>query len=213
MADNVLKVDAPPPAPPPPTTNPPPPTTNPPPTGAVVVPSNNARLKLKSGQLYVAALAGGLELDRAEVCNELGLYDCVEDVHNIALGGIEPYRTGILEPLGETTVTTPIAADRVALAACTTRAEEDFADLANARIFAALVVKDGALEDVEAASVEATVQRLYQRLVQRDASAEEVEALRGLYREMAATPSADLAESWAAVSCYAVASTMEALFY
>ncbi len=211
MADNVLKAEPPPDETPPVTM--PPPTTNPPPAGDVVVPSNNARLKLKSGQLYAAALASGLELPRAEVCHELGLYDCVDDVHNIALGGIEPYRTGILEPLEETTVTTPIAADRVALAACTTRAERDFADLANAKLFGALVVKDGALEDVSAAPVEATIQRLYQRLVQRDATSDEVAALRDLYTEMAATPSADVAESWAAVSCYAVASTMEALFY
>ncbi len=210
MADAVTPADEPPPDTTPPTTMPPP-TTNPP--VDTIVPSNNARVRFKGGQRFAAALASGLELAPTEVCQELSQYDCVDVVHNIALGGIEPYRNGIVEPLPETTVTTPIAADRVALAACTTRAEKDFADLPNAKIFAGLTVSEGTLADVDDASVEAVIQRLYQRLVTRDATAEEVEALRGLYREMAATPTADLAEAWAAVSCYAIASTMEALFY
>jgi hypothetical protein len=92
-----------------------------------VAASRQARVKYKSGARYANDLAAALDLPREAVCRELGRYDCVDEVHRIVLGGVEPYTLGVREPLPSIAVTAPIAQDRVALAACTARIERDLA--------------------------------------------------------------------------------------
>jgi hypothetical protein len=152
-----------------------------------VVQSSKSRLTFAGGALYASALSEGLGIPRDELCKELGLYDCVEDVHRIALLEVEPYRTGILEPLENTIVSTPIAVERVALAACMRWAE-------------------GATGDRPE-----IVTSLYRRLLQRDPDPRELEHLEEMYAAMGGAPEQD--RTWAAMSCFAVATTMEALFY
>jgi hypothetical protein len=173
---------------------PPPP---PQPPAASIVASNKARLTFKGGDRYARALSTALGIPREELCKELSVYDCTSEVHAIALGGVEPYRNGIYEPLPDTAVTTPIAVERVALSACARRARVDFADPANALIFRG----------------EDQINKLYQRLLSRPAEPSEIQHLRDLHEEMKAIGHPSLDEKWAEVACFAVATSLEALFY
>ncbi len=164
-----------------------------------VVESSKARLRFKGGPVYATLLSTGLGIAKDVLCKELGLYDCVSMVHRISLLDVEPYQTGIIEPLDNTVVSSPIAVERVALSACTRRAREDLAAPASARIFGA----DRA----------ASTTKLYQQLLQRDPEPREIEHLEALYHSMEEVGDPKLDESWAAMSCFAVATTTEALFY
>jgi hypothetical protein len=175
-----------------------------------VAASRQARVKYKSGARYANDLAAALELERDAVCRELGRYDCVDEVHRIVLGGVEPYTLGVREPLPSIAVTAPIAQDRVALAACTTRIERDLA--ASEPVLLTAV-------DVDAPTpgeLEAIARRLYDRILSREATPDEVSALAQFH----ATVTDELGESrasatrdWAILSCFMVATTLESIFY
>jgi hypothetical protein len=145
-------------------------------------------------------LASALELPRAAVCRELGLHDCASAAYRIVLGGVEPYKLRIDQPLPAIPVTAPIAADRLALAACGQRVDLDFAKPAEARVF-------GALARGEADARVAGVQELYRRLLARAPDPEEVSALLTL----ADPPATD--RDFAVLGCFAVATSLEFLFY
>lgn len=199
---------------PPPVTPPvSPPVTPPGPPLAPVEASSKAKLRFKGGERYAGMLAGALALERNLVCKELGQYDCVREVHKVTLLEVSPYRDGILEPLDSTAISTPVAVDRLALSACERRARLDFEDLDNAELFGALPINEGALTDVQAPGVQAVVETLFKRLVQRMPDAQEVESFRDLYTDMEKIGHPQLARSWASVSCFAVATMSEALFY
>jgi hypothetical protein len=154
-----------------------------------VVESSKSRLQFAGGELYATLLSQGLGIPRDRLCRELGLYDCVEDVHRIALLEVEPYRIAIIDPLENTVVSTPIAVERVALAACTQWSKSFTGDRATA------------------------VTTLYQKLLQRDPEEREMQHLEELYASMAAVGDPELDDAWESMSCFAVATTMEALFY
>jgi len=173
-----------------------------------IIPSRTARVNFKGGTRLLGDLAGALELDRAEACRELGMYDCVNDTHRIALGGVEPYTLRINDPLEVIPVTAAIAADRVALLTCGQRVAKDFDAPADAVVFKAL-----ATGQADAATLGATVTELYDRLVQRAPTPTEVEALVALHADVVAEEGGDGRRTWARLSCFAVATTLEALFY
>jgi hypothetical protein len=152
--------------------------------------SKTSRLKFRAGEVYAALLSGALDIPRADLCNELGLYDCVAVVHRIALFGVEPYRVQVIEPLEESVVSSPIAVERLALSACTRWAKKS--DPSDRR---------------------ATITTLYEKLLQRAPEERELAHLLALYESMAAIGDPALDTSWAAISCFAVATTSEALFY
>lgn len=171
-----------------------------------IVPSNKSRVKFKGGERYALDLAASLALPRDGLCLELGRYDCVSQVHHIALGGVEPYNLGIDEPLAIAPISAAIAAERVALSACTARVDADLADPATA------VLVSFAAAEPTAAEREAIAADLIDRILRRDATLEEIAALSALYEAIAAdsdTPARD----WASLSCFAVATMLEALFY
>jgi len=175
-----------------------------------VAASRQARLKYKSGARYASDLAAALDLPRDALCRELGRYDCVDEVHRIVLGGVEPYTLGVREPLPSIAVTAPIAQDRVALAACTERIERDLG--ASEPVF--LTTID--IKSPTPAQLEATSKRLYDRILRRDATPYEVSALAQFHstvtaeqRESPATATRD----WAVLSCFMVATTLESIFY
>lgn len=173
-----------------------------------LVASRKARVKFKGGERALGDLAAALELDRAAACQELGRYDCVTDVHRIALGGVEPYTLRINDPLEVIPVTAAIAADRLALVACGQRVAADFADPENAKVFKAL-----ATADAPGAALEATVSELYDRILQRAPSAEESAALVALHADVVAEEGGEGRETWAKLTCFAVATTLESLFF
>ncbi len=182
--------------------------------GGVVDPppiSAKANVKLKTKDRLIADVAKALALKPGELCRELGRYDCA-DVHGIALGGVDAYGAGIYEPLKSSAVTTPIAVDRLVLSACQLRAHRDFADLDNAVLFGDLVLSGAALSDVDHGSVGAVIAELYHRFHLREPKDTEVAHLRQLYSDIAAQ-SQTPAQDWAALSCYAVGTMMESVFY
>jgi len=136
-----------------------------------VAASRQERVKYKSGARYANDLAAALDLERDAVCRELGRYDCVDEVHRIVLGGVEPYTLGVREPLPSIAVTAPIAQDRVALAACTERIERDLA--ASQPVF--LTTED--LDAPTPGQLEAASKRFYDRILRREATPDEVSAL------------------------------------
>jgi hypothetical protein len=159
-----------------------------------------------------------LGLPRDQLCRELGVQDCVDQTHRVVLGGVEPYDLGIYNPLAVAPMTAPIAADRVALAACGAAARRDVTKPADAVFFAGLQPLAG-LTDAQRRQV---AERLYDRLLLRDAEAFEVDALVGLHGDVVAelaaagtttTAAGGADEQWLTLSCFAVATSLEALFY
>lgn len=174
-----------------------------------VVLSMKARVRFKDGTRYARDLAAGLALPPDALCRELGTRDCVE-VHRIVLGGVEPYRLGIREPLPRAPLTAPIAADRVALAACTERVRRDVETPADA-----VLLTDPAGQPPDAWR-RAVAARIYDRVLRRDAEPHEVEALVGLHAEVETEhggPGPEATRDWTILTCFAVATSLEALFY
>jgi hypothetical protein len=169
--------------------------------------SSKARVKFKGNDRLRNEFARMLELDPAIVCTELGLYSCTHLVHQVALGGSEPYGLGLNEPLPFTTITTPLAVDRLALSACRTRVDLDLATPSTALIY------KGGLGDAEGDEVAAAIDVLYKQALIRPPSDDEVEDLRQLYRDVEALGAGDTVRDWAIGSCFAVSTTMEQLFY
>jgi hypothetical protein len=175
-----------------------------------VLASRQARVKYKSGARYASDLAAALDLPRDAICRELGLYDCVDEVHRIVLGGVEPYTLGVREPLPAIPVTAPIAQDRVALAACTERIERDLA--ASEPVFLSR-------QDVDTPTpgqLEATARRFYDRILRREATPYELSALvqfHSTVSDEAGERRASATRDWAILSCFMVATTLESIFY
>lgn len=175
--------------------------------------SEKARVRFKGQVLLRNDLAAALSLDPAALCREVGIYDCF-DVHRIPLRGVEPYTLGAYEPVEDTTVTTPLAVDRIALSACRDRAMADFGDAPSAVIWKGLSLGgSGELSDPNAPAVETALDLLYRRLLSRRALPEEIAKLRGLYTEVTAASEPNPARAWAILSCFAVATSEESLFY
>lgn len=159
-------------------------------------------------------VAQTLGIDPADVCTELGQYHCTDFVHTVSLGGVEPYTLGLTEAFANTTVTTPIATERVVLFACERRADADLAGGAAQVIFRDLdVAADGKLQDVDADAVASSIDTLYKRALLRPPTATEVDHLRQLYRDIEADNQPNPARDWAILSCFSVLSSMESLFY
>lgn len=175
-----------------------------------VAASRQARVKYKSGARYASDLAAALDLSRDAVCRELGRYDCVDEVHRIVLGGVEPYTLGVREPLPSIAVTAPIAQDRVALAACTERIERDLA--ASGPVFLTALDVDAPTPE----QLEATAGRFYDRILRRAATPDEVSALAQFHSTVTDEPGesrATATRDWAILSCFMVATTLESIFY
>lgn len=176
-----------------------------------VVASHKSRVRFVGGQRYVTDLSRALKLNRVTVCKELGEYDCVDRVHNITLGGVEPYHQSYYQPLEVLPVTAPIAIDRIAIKACDRRANLDFEDPNGAVLVGevARAGKDATLEDYKASS-----RRVYEVLLRREAEEHEIEDLAAFAAEVEEEVGADRkAREWATMSCFVVATSMEALFY
>ena len=172
--------------------------------------SLDPRLKFKDGGRYLRDLSTALEVPRAEICKELGRYDCFQDAFRIVLGGVDAEDLGINEPAQEEALTAPIALDRVALQVCTNRVARDVADPAHA-----VLLKGAGAGTPSPAWMRRTVGQIYGRILSRDPSAAETAKLIAFYKtvESSAVPAADRARNWVTLGCYAVASSTENVFY
>lgn len=163
--------------------------------------SLHAGVKRKAPEVYARDLAAALELDVADLCRELSLYDCT-DAHRIALGGVAPYERAVYEPLAEPGIGSPLAVDRIALSACGERVARDLAG--DPRLFAEIVDGDATSDDRAV-----IVDRLVLRLLRRTIEPHEREALVAL----ADDPSIPDLRTWGQLACFAVATTLENVFY
>lgn len=177
-----------------------------------ITPSLHPRVKPKGHIQLESDVARALGLAPDQVCNELGRYSCTREVHRVTLGGTSAYDLGLFTPLPFTSLTTPMAAERVAMAACVTRVDRDLAG--EGLIFAELDIDArGRLADPDGRAVTRAIDTLYQRALQRRVWAQELAHLRRLYRQIEARAASRPARDWAVLSCFAVMTTMEQLFY
>ncbi len=172
----------------------------------LLVPSKSPRVKFKGGRRLGTDLSRALGLPPDGLCQELGQYDCINDAHRIALGGIEPYQLRFNRPLETIPVTSLMAVERVVLSACGRAVTRDLEQPAEARIFGPLA---GDHEPEARLRVAAS---LYRRLLGRDAASSETEALLSFFDEVAKT-SPEPERDWAVLACFAVGTSVEALFY
>ena len=67
-------------------------------------------LKVKDYRQLEADLSASLELSPDELCKELNIYSCLQQVHRISLGGISPDQQSIYTPSELSSVSAPILA-------------------------------------------------------------------------------------------------------
>lgn len=162
-----------------------------------VIASKDPRVKFKGGRRLGIMLSNALGLPANELCRELGTFDCIEDAHRIALGGVEPYQLRFNRPLRTLPVTSLMAVERVVLSACATATGRD----------QSLV---GRPQTTGKEELRAVVESLYRRLLQREVTEVEAEKLLNFYDEI---ESADPVHDWAVLACFAIGTSVEALFY
>jgi hypothetical protein len=168
--------------------------------------STKNRLAWKRQRAVEVDLLNALQLDKSQLCNELGLYSCADFVHLVPLGGNDPFVRSQYEPLPVPTVTTPIALDRMALSACGARADAD--RQGDAVVFTDL---DLNAPSVDATAAAATLENLSRRLLSRSLTDKEVSELQGLTVDD--DGAAVSARDFAVLACFSLATLSEAHFY
>jgi hypothetical protein len=155
-------------------------------------------------------LKRALALTSEQLCLEVGVAPCVQEVHLVALGGHDPFGLGLYESLAAPMATTPIALDRVVLSGCAARAALDLTAGDAAVVFRGLDLT-GEAPPADDAAVVAVTTELYRRVLGRDPLATEIAAIGDLTRDDAGQPIA--ARDFAVLACYAIATTTEFLFF
>lgn len=169
--------------------------------------SPDPRVKFKDGERYLRDLAAALELPRDSICRELSQYDCFSDAFRIVLGGVEPYRIRVVEPQEKASLTAPIALDRLAMHACTLRVEEDVKSPATAVLFRPSKARPDRKWKQQTATT------IYDRILRRTPTAEETTRLVSFYDTVGRKSAATASRDWTVLACFAVASSLESVFY
>lgn len=184
---------------------------------AAPVASVDPRVKFKDGERYLRDLSANLDIPREDICKELSRYDCMTDAFRIVLGGVEAPNLLVNEPIADAALTSPIAVDRVALHVCSRRVRMDREKPAEAVLFAAGAFgPNGRAKKPDPQWLNATADAIYGSILLRSPSEREVQNLSAYYTQVAegrAANSAEVAADWVTLSCFAVASSLEAVFY
>ncbi len=176
--------------------------------------ATRANLRFKGAARLREEYARILRLPTDALCKELGLYDCVTDIHQIALGGVEPYKANIFVPFPGVAVGAPLAVERLALSACGERVRRDLAAPETAVFFGRLPVDAaGALSSTEAPEVDAALTRLFREALLREPSRADLDVVKSLYADVAAEGGEAPARTWATLACTTVLTTTEALLF
>lgn len=154
-------------------------------------------------------LARALDLNVEDLCQELGRFSCLNQVHNYALGGHDPFERGQYRPMEQPSQLTTIAFERVIHLSCIKRLEKDIAS-SQPRVFRYFALNEP-LMIIPDADVSAQITDLYQRFLLRDPSANErVIALTLADRQRFGTrPGRELAQAL----CLAIGSQLEFLLF
>ncbi len=171
-------------------------------------PSARVNVVWKRHKQVANDLAKALELGLDRLCKEVGIYQCTDQAFLTALGGNDPFNKSQYRPAAVTSVMTPIALERVVLAACGTRVEMDLAG--DARVFRFIDLSKSSLVGDEAAVVQ-QIESLYQRLHARQPSQAEMTAVSELIYDNLGQPVS--ASDFAKLACLVIGSSKEFLFY
>ena len=175
--------------------------------------SSNDSLRFKAADVLEMDIADVLQLPLDEVCNETGGKNCIQEVHVIALGGVDAYNGGSTTPIQESMITTPIVWDRILLSACGRRAALDL-QAADGIIFKNFSLDEKSnLSDPKSPAATNAIKVLYKRALKREATEGEVSNILAFYAEVAKTKTENAANEWAKLSCYVVLSSLEFVFY
>lgn len=174
--------------------------------------SARGNLRFKGPERLTGDFAAALGLRPEEVCSELGKYPCLS-VHNVALGGVDPYGPGLYEPSGVTAVTTPLVVERIAWSACSQRVDKDLVASANAVVFRGLPMTGQKLTNADGPEVTAIIGELTHRALAREPYTNEVATYVKLAKDIEATGTAEPAREWMLSVCFAVLSSTESVFY
>jgi hypothetical protein len=176
--------------------------------------SAKGNLRFKGPERLNAEFAQALDIPPAFVCNELGLYPCALAVHTLPLGGVDPYGSGLYDPPGVTTATTPMVVDRIALSACTVRVGLDLQDTSRAVLLKDLTFDtQGRLADPQGAAVKNVIAGLYQRILLREPTDPETAALVTLAVDINTKNEPRAGGDWVISACFVVLSSAESVFY
>ena len=175
--------------------------------------SARANLRFKGAARLREEYARILQLPTDALCTELGQFDCIDDLHQITLGGVEPYKANIFKPFPGIAVGASLAVERVALSACTARIERDAADPARAVYFGDIPLRGGALADVNAPQVDAALTALTREAWLREPTPDDLATLKALYADVLAEGGRTPAFTWAQLVCMTTLTTSEALLY
>jgi hypothetical protein len=187
--------------------------TEPDPETADIAPSTKNDLLWRRYRAFEQGLGTALNLAPGELCTELGRYDCIDQVHLVALGGNDPINAGMHEPMKAPTATTPVAVERLTLSACDAAVTADasrpvpliFLDLDLSATAAPLDLDD----ELTSLAVGDTITSLFRRLHARDPLPEERATVLKIITE---DPEPMQPRAFAHLSCFAIASTSEAVF-
>lgn len=175
------------------------------------VASPDPRVKYKDGERYLRDLSDSLAMPREAICKELGRYDCFSDAFRIVLGGVEGPNLLVNQALEVEALTAPIAYDRVALNVCASRVGLDAADPTAAVLFKS-AGKSG--RKTSKAWLNAAANGIYSSVLRRDPTPIERSQLVAFYDEVAKTNAGpNAAKDWTILGCFAVATSLEAIFY
>jgi hypothetical protein len=183
------------------------------PDASAIASSARGNLRFKGPERLNADFSVALDLRPEAVCTELGLYQCATLVHTVALGGVDPYGTGLYEASGVTAVTTSLIVDRIAWSACTTRVDLDLVSPGNAVVFRGLTMTGAKLMNPEGPEVTTAIGALTHRVLQRDPYSNEVARYMKLAKDIEATGNPEPARAWMQAVCFAVLSSAESVFY
>ena len=165
--------------------------------------SASETLTWKRYRAFEHGLASGLSLSKDELCTELGRSSCINQAHLAVLGGNEPYVQAQYERLQGPSALTPIAVERIVLAACERRRILDRELGEQAVVFKDWGVSGSA---VSSQKIKALATELYRRLLARDPMEEELTSLENILQVVQAP------EKVALSICFAIGSQAENVF-
>lgn len=178
-----------------------------------VAKSARGNLRFKGPERLSTDFATALELRPESVCLELGMYPCTSVVHNVALGGVDPYGAGLYESPGVTATTTPLVVERVAWAACTQRVSTDLDNPSAAVIFRGIPLDGNKLANSDGPEVRGVIGLLTQRVFLRNPYRNELERYVRLAKDIEGAGNATPARAWMQSVCFAILSSAESVFY
>ena len=162
--------------------------------------ANATNLLFKRHRAIANDLKRGLELTDAELCMELGISSCTDEVHLASLGGNDPFKSGTYVRPVDPSAITSLSLDRVILSACTNRYQLDQDSGTASSLFAGFTsVNDDGVKKLS--------EELYRRLLLRDPTAKEIETILKFTADQ--SDPAVVAKSL----CYAIGTSVEFMFY